>query len=110
MKHHPLASSSGAPTSVVLCTSPAVSLLRSSATKRPRASLRRCRQEKQRAREIAEAARRKALEAQLLEKREEEKARQRLEKIQEYRQKKVGTPFAGLLRHFCKPFVVARCR
>lgn len=49
----------------------------------------RVRQEKQRAREIAEAARRKALEADLLEKKEEEKARKRFEKIQEYKQKKV---------------------
>lgn len=53
-------------------------------------------QEKQRAKEIAEAARRRALEAQLLEKKEEEKARQRLEKIHEFKQKKVlciGMPF-----------------
>ncbi|CAM9277335.1 unnamed protein product [Ectocarpus sp. 4 AP-2014] len=48
------------------------------------------RKEKQRAREIAEAARRKALEAELLAKMEKEKARKRLEKIREYKEKKAA--------------------
>ncbi|CBN76503.1 hypothetical protein Esi_0000_0113 [Ectocarpus siliculosus] len=52
------------------------------------------RKEKQRAREIAEAARRKALEAELLAEMEKEKARKRLEKIREYKEKKAARELA----------------
>ncbi|CAM9618217.1 unnamed protein product, partial [Ectocarpus fasciculatus] len=52
------------------------------------------RKEKQRAREIAEAARRKALEAELLAKMEKENAKKRLEKIREYKEKKAARELA----------------
>eukprot|EP00903_Cladosiphon_okamuranus_P007234 g7021.t1 len=53
------------------------------------------RKERQRAREIAEALRRKALEAELLQKKEQEKARKRLEKIREYKEKKAARELAA---------------
>lgn len=46
-------------------------------------------QEKQRAREIAEMARQRSLEAELLEKQEKDKAQKRLQKIRDFKEKKV---------------------